>query len=225
MFKNNINSTVLTSDTADSFFPNIRGESYGSDITFLATLRALVSPRLPKDESIYLHFGRSDYSAAKISETPVKQMVNDICRNMSDENGRVYVHSFYNREEDSNVANIELLKTYFCETHKGWQFLEKITLFYQKSFRVICFINTEKKSVALFVDNLNMQKLHYLQAATLALFPWYFDPKNGISETEIALVQSFREKSSEKYLSCLAEISKQYDFESARIRTFNPIDR
>ena len=218
MFKNSVSSTMLTSDAANTFFKNITGESYGSDCTFLATLRALVAPRLPEGESIHLSFGRSDYNASIVSDTPAKRMIESICCNMLRSNGMVYIHNLSNRDDDSNVANIELLKSKFCEVYNGWEFLDKISLFYQKSFRVVCFINQNTKSVALFVDNLNMQKLHYLQAATLALFPWYFDPKKGVSEIELALVQSFRERTSEKYLDCIAEIAKQYDFESVRIR-------
>ena len=218
MFKNGVGTTMLTSDAANTFFPNITGESYNSDCTFLATIRALVAPRLPEGESICLSFGRSNYNAALVAETPASRMIEMICGNMYLGNGQVYVHSLTCRDEESNVANIELLKSKFCSVYEGWEFLDKISLFYQKSFRVICFINPTTKSVALFVDNLNMQKLHYLQAATLALFPWYFDPQKGVSELELALVQSFRERSSDKYLSCIAEIAKQYDFESARIK-------
>lgn len=218
MFKSSVSSTMLTSEAANMFFPNIRGENYAGDCTFLATLRALVAPRLPDGESIYLSFGKSDYSESVISGTPVKQMVDAICRNMLRDNGQIYIHNLCNRDEGQNVANIELLKSKFCDVYDGWQYLDKIALFYQKSFKVICFINPNTQSVALFVSNLNMQKLHYLQAATLALFPWYFDPKNGVSETELALVQSFRERSAENYLNCIAEIAKQYDFESGRIR-------
>ena len=218
MFKNSVSSTMLTSDAANTFFPNITGDSYGSDCTFLATIRALVAPRLPEGESIHLSFGSSDFNAAVVSETPAKRMVDMICGNIYFGGGQVYIHNLRNRDEDSNVACIELLKSQFCDVYDGWQFLDKISLFYQKSFRVICFINPNSKSVVLFVDNLNLQKIHYLQAATLALFPWYFDPAKGVSEIELALVQSFRERSSDKYLNCIAEIAKQYDFEAGRIR-------
>ena len=47
MFKQSISSTMLTSDAADIFFPNITGEMYGSDHTFLATLRKLRLRRIP----------------------------------------------------------------------------------------------------------------------------------------------------------------------------------
>lgn len=82
MFKQSVSSTMLTSDAANIFFPHITGEMYGSDHTFLATVRALVAPRMPEGESIHVSFGRSDYNAAVVSETSARRMVEMICGNM-----------------------------------------------------------------------------------------------------------------------------------------------
>ena len=218
MFKQSVSSTMLTSDAAHMFFPHITGETFGSDNTFLSTIRALVAPRMPDGESVHLSFGRSDYNAASISETSAKRMVEAICGNMYRGNGQIYVHNLANREEANNIANIELLKRQFCEVYKGWQFHEKISTFYQKSFKVICFINPETKSASLFVEQLNLQKLHYLQMSILAFLPWYFDTEKGMNEAEMALVYSLRERSSANYEACIAELAKQYDFEAGRIK-------
>lgn len=218
MFKQSVSSTMLTSEAANIFFPHITGEMYGSDQTFLATVRALVAPRMPEGESIHVSFGRSDYNAAIVSETSARRMVEMICGNMYRGAGQIYIHNLANRDEANNIANMELLKRQFCEVYAGWQYHEKISTFYQKSFKVICFINPESKSASLFVEQLNLQKLHYLQMSILAFLPWYFDPEKGMNETEMALVHSLRERSSAKYESLIAELSKQYDFEAGRIR-------
>lgn len=218
MFKQSVSSTMLTSDAANIFFPHITGEMYGSDHTFLATVRALVAPRMPEGESIHVSFGRSDYNAAVVSETSARRMVEMICGNMYRGSGQIYIHNLANRDEANNIANIELLKRQFCEVYAGWQYHEKISNFYQKSFKVICFINPESKSASLFVEQLNLQKLHYLQMSILAFLPWYFDPEKGMSEAEMALVHSLRERTPAKYEACIAELAKQYDFEAGRIR-------
>lgn len=218
MFKQSVSSTVLTSDAANVFFPNIVGESFGSDNTFISTLRALVAPRMSEGDSIRLKFGRSDYNAAAISESSAKRMVETICANMYRGNGQIYIHNLANREEANNVANLELLKRQFCEVYEGWQYYEKISVFYQKSFKVICFINPETKSAALFVEQLNLQKLHYLQMSILAFLPWYFDTERGMTEAEMGLVYSLRERTPAKYEACIAELAKQYDFEAGRIK-------
>ena len=218
MFKQSVSSTILTSDAANVFFPTIVGESFGSDNSFLSTLRALVAPRMPEGEGIRLSFGGSDYNAAVVSETSTKRMVEMICGNMHRGNGQIYIHNLANREEANNIANIELLKRQFCEVYAGWQYHEKISVFYQKSFKVICFINPEAKSAALFVEQLNLQKLHYLQMSILAFLPWYFDTQLGMTEAEMELVYSLRERTPAKYEACIAELAKQYDFEAGRIK-------
>lgn len=218
MFKNSVSSTMLTSDAANLFFPNITGEMYGSDQTFLATLRAVVAPMVPEGESVHLSFSRSDYNAAIVAETPVRRMVEMICGNMYFDKGQIYIHNLANRDEANNVANIELLKQQFCAVYDGWSYLSKISDFYQKSFKVICFINPTIKSVVLFVEQLNLQKLHYLQMSTLAFLPWYFDTEHGIEEIELKLLKSLRLRNSDEWESCIGEIAKMYDFESGRIK-------
>ena len=218
MFKQSVSATDLTSDAANIVFPHIVGDTFGSDNTFLATLRALVAPRMPEGDTIRLSFGRSDYSAAVVSETSAKRMVEMICGNMIRGNGQIYIHNLANRDEANNIASLELLKRQFCEVYAGWQYHEKISVFYQKSFKVICFINPETKSASLFVEQLNLQKLHYLQMSILAFLPWYFDTDRGMTEAEMALVYSLRERSSAKYEECITKLSKQYDFEAGRIK-------
>lgn len=218
MFKTSISATALTTAAANMFFTNIVGDSYGNDVTFLATLRALVAPRMPEGDSVRVSFGRTDYSAIDIANSSGRSMVQNICRNMARRNGEIYIHNLARRSESDNDANIDLLKRKFCEVYSGWQYHEKITTFYQKSFKVICFINPEAKSVALFVDQMNLQKLHYLQMSILAFLPWYFDPANGMTDEEMELVKSLRERTSEKYEECVKAMAEKYDFESGRIR-------
>lgn len=218
MFKQSITSTAMTTDAANIFFSNITGAMFGSDNTFLATLRALIAPRIPEGESVNLSFGRSDYGSATIADTQARQMVEAICGHMPRGNGQIYVHNLSNRDEGSNIASIELLKQKFCDVYEGWEYLEKISVFYQKSFKVICFINKEIKSVAIFVDQLNLQKLHYLQMSALAFLPWYFDAGHGIEETEMDMLKALRERTSEKWEECITRLAKKYDFETGRIR-------
>lgn len=219
MFKKSISSTPLTSDVANLCFQNITGSSYSGDNSFLASIRALVAPRLPEGDTISLRFGRSSYSAAQVAENSFTTMVEAICGSLLyNEVGQVYIHNFGGREEADNVANLELLKNKFTDVYNGWEQLEKVSNFYHKSFRCLCFINREMKSVALFVDQLNLQKLHYLQISILAFLPWYFDPAKGLTADELALVESLRKRDSSDYEACLARIASQYDFESTRIK-------
>lgn len=218
MFKKSVSSTPLTNDAANLFFQNITGEAYGSDYSFLASLRALVAPRLPEGESVNVFFGKSDFNAAIVSETPARRMVEMICSGMYRDNGQVYIHNLANRDETNNIANIELLKSKFTEVYSGWQQLERVSEFYHKSFKCLCFINPETKSATVFVEQLNLQKLHYLQISILAFLPWYFNPETGLTADEFALVESLRKKDSAEYEAALKKLATLYDFESARIK-------
>ena len=177
MFKTSIVSTPLTTDAANSYFSNITGNGFGNDNSFLATLRALVAPRIKEDERIYLQFGRSNYMAGTIDGVPKDRVVNAICCEYSlrDECGQIIIHSFM-ADEAGNEANFSVIEEKFTSCYAGYYRLDKVKEFYRKSFRVECYINPEKKNAILFVDNLNNKKLHYLQVSIFAFLPWYFNP-------------------------------------------------
>lgn len=220
MFKAIINQTPLVNPTADSFFRNkIYGDSFNNDVTFVSTLRALVAPRMQEGERLKVGFYRTSYEASQISNMPDTRAVKAISDAFSPtESGSIYIHSFAAPNQSDNYAMLELYKRSFTKTHKEWSMLEKVTTFFRKQFYVICFINPELKSVAIFADNLDMRYMHYLQCAILAFLPWYFNPDEGVSELEMSLIESLREKTSSRYEEVLAKIAEQYDFRSARIR-------
>ena len=219
MFKTVITTNALVNSTANNFFQNIYGDPYNNDISFISTLRALVAPRMSADEYLSVRFQRTAYSASEIGEGATTSMVRAICEYFcEDDVGCIYIHSFENSAQDSNYACLELMKSTFCKTYQGWHRLEKVTEFYKKQFLTMCFINPEKKSVAIFVDSLDMRRMHYLQCSIFAFLPWYFDPKKGVSEIEMELINSLREKTSSKYEDVITRIASQYDFRTERIR-------
>ena len=218
MFKKSIAITPLTTDTANDYFQNIRGNKFGQDNSFLATLRALVAPRIKDGESINLNFTSSNYNSDAISSVPADRAVNAICSDMlRDSDGNLVVHSFTSSQEN-NLANMRLIESRFTSCYPGYHRLEKGRDFYRKSFAVDCYINAERKNVAVFVDNLDNKKLHYLQVSILAFLPWYFNPEDGVSELEMELLYSLRETSPDKYENCITRIAEQYDFRTARVR-------
>lgn len=79
MFKANIQQTPFTTKAADACFQNIVGEPFGYDYSFLATLRALLAPRMKEDDSLCLRFGSSNYNAQDIGSVSVERAVDAIC--------------------------------------------------------------------------------------------------------------------------------------------------
>lgn len=220
MFRSVIDSTPFTTDAANSYFTNIVGDSFSRDVTFLSTLRALVAPRIENGDRINLAFSSTSYEVNTVRSNPAHAVIDAICSDVirREEHGRIQIHNFSSSNQDDNYCCLELIKSDFENRYNGWHRLNKVTDFYRKSFYVLCFINPDIKSVYLFVDNLNVKKMHYLQCSIFAFLPWYFDPGKGVSELEMALINSLRERSAEGYEKCILEISKQYDFRTGKIR-------
>lgn len=218
MFKTSIVSTPLTTDTANNYFRNINGQSFGTDNSFLATLRALVAPRMKEEDDIFLQFGESNYSARQVSGISADTAIGAICDDygLNDVHEKIIIHNFI-ADHESNLANMRVIER-LPACCPGYHQLDKVKAFYQKSFDVDCYINPERKSVIVFVDKLDNKKLHYLQVSILAFLPWYFNPEEGVSDIEMQLIYSLRETSPDKYQQCLAKIAEQYDFRTARIR-------
>lgn len=194
MFKSIIDSTPLTSDVANDFFQNIGGESYNGDMSFVATLRALVAPRMQEGENLYFSLATSNYSASEIAGSSSKRVVKSICDLDYMNNGTILIHSFTNRNQEDNYANLELMKSTFCQVYQDWVKLDKVTVFFRKTFYVLCFVNPNTKQVVIFTDNMDIRKFHYLQCSIFAFMPWYFDPEKGVSQEEMELIQSLRRK-------------------------------
>lgn len=133
MFKTSISSTPFTTEAANSYFTNITGGAFGNDCSFLATLRALVAPRIKEGESVNLVFGSSDYTADTIRSVPADRAVMAICNNYDiNTTGQVIIHSL-RADSDSNLTNMKIIVDKFVSVFEGYHRLEKFAEFYRKS--------------------------------------------------------------------------------------------
>ena len=219
MFKNVLQSTPLTTDAADAFFSErIYGQPYRYDITFLSTLRALLGKCMPENEPLYLSFNSSNYSSGILGDMNYRDALRRVVDDYYELRFSLHVHEFAHPDPVSNQAWMTLIQSNLAKEYSGWQLVEKVSVFFRKVFGVLCFINPELKSVMIFVDHFGVRQMHYLQCGIFAFLPWYFDPESGVSDLEMELISSLREKTSEKYEACLAKIAEGYDFKTARIR-------
>lgn len=220
MFKTEISSSPLMNEPANTLMNNIRGDRFMGDCSFLVTMRALLYKRVPKDESIIFKISRSDYTASDVESTRKRDMVKNICNHNGQigNRGTFALHYFSNMNNAYNTACFKVIEEEFENTYPGYKKLELITVFYKKAFPVVCFINEEIKSVALFVEQMDYRRFHYLQCAILPMVPWYFDKAAGIAPEEKALVESLAGNSPDVYKDCVAKIYETFDFRSELIR-------
>lgn len=224
MFRKNITSTPFTTDAANSFFGGIiDGGTYpGGDVSFLATVRALIYPRMKEGDKLSVKFSRSSYGASTLDGNPAERVLNAMVGDRAGNDAytdAIEIHSLSSGSADNNKAIMDrVVRAKFLEKYPGFQRVEKIHDFYAKSFDVECYVNADRRCTYVFVGGTDIRKLHYLQASTLVFFPWYFDPSAGVSKDEMELMYSLRETLSDKYEACLAKMAEKYDFRSASIR-------
>lgn len=214
MFRQCVYSTALTGETADMVFgERIGGCAYTGDETFLATMRALLDTRMPSDDVITLRF--NSYSVGRnIADDEELEFITDV----PNKGGTYTVRDIrVNSEKSGHVFG--LIQRRLSELHPEFKELEIVREFYKGSFEVLCFLNREKKSVLMFVANMNMRKYHYLQCAILASLPWYFDPKKGITDDERSLIDALQDKDNpEAYIAAVTKIAERYDFNTYRVK-------
>ena len=219
MFKDIITQTPFTTPAADEYFSRVTGDSFGGDVSVVSTLRALVFPRMGDADTLRVKFTSSSYNAAAIASVPVSSAVQAVCSNMEINAGDfIQIHSLNNTKQDNNMACMELLRRKFQTVFDGWQIFEDIAAVMCGVANVLCFINAERRSTILFVEKLDLKKLHYLQAAILGLVPWYYQMGTAVTTQEMNLMRSLRSRDSAEYQNCLKDLVSQFDFEKLRLK-------
>ncbi len=219
MFRNAIEQTPLTTRFAEEYFHGkIYGDSVGRDQTFISTLRALVTPRMNDGDIIYFSYDARNPTAGSARSKTEENLARDILCSMDSIRNTICLRNYSGMQEVVDKY-LNAIENNIGTILPAYQRITKVTDFYRKVFRVLCYINPETKSVLIFTDNMDNRRMHYLQCGIFAFLPWYFDPSQGISADGMELINSLREKTSEKYEACLKKIAEQYDFRSAGIKS------
>lgn len=219
MFKNALLITPLYNEAANEYFDDIiAGQPWQRDVTFVSTLRALLAPRMKEGDRLDFVCTSSNYNKEQLQDFGANRAVRMVSESWVQRENEIHIHNFQNYSQEDNEAWLKVVEESFEGVAPGWHRLEKVTVFFRKVFNVLCFINPDQKSVVLFTVNIDIRRMHYLQCGIFAFLPWYFDPEKGVTEEEMNLINSLREKTSEKYEECLKKIAEKYDFQTARIR-------
>lgn len=190
MFRNTTRDEVFDK-FGDTLFPNITGEMYRSDNTFLTTLRILLSNRIPDGESVSLEF-KSSFDPGAINQN----------------NGAFVVYSVCPTDIIESFASID-----------GFERVQKVSDFYRASFRAECFIDESTKRVCLFVEDLNIRMMHFVQTGIFAMLPWYFPREKGALPDELALIKSLQKDKPFEYISCVGKFKKGLDVRELMIKS------
>lgn len=220
MFRNAITETPFTGSLPDSAFSRVRGGDFRGDLSFVSTVRAMVFPRMSQDDTLRIRYKETSYSKRDIAGARTDDLIGAVTGFSKDcaPPNTIGIYNCCAYASEDNNAVIDTVEAGMKKYVGGFVKIEKVTEFFKKSFRVVCFINPETKTTLLLCDGLDLRKYHFLQIAIPVMLPWYFDPDAGVSDQEMAVLQSLRGKDHTKYLDALNAIAQKYDFRALKIK-------
>ena len=223
MFRQAIMSSPFCTRTANMCFPNILGTDYNGDLSFTATLRAVLAPRL-KDERFIFRLRAASYSASQIKGWSDQELAEDIAAGYLPvfERGMLHVQLFTNGSSEINARCVNVMQAHALTYLGGgsWVCVEKVTaMFRQRKFSVVCFINPELQASVVFVEGGDLRKYHMIQSGISVYLPWYFEGENKLTEEELKLMNIlFNSKEADDYISYIQNMSLKYEFDTMKVK-------
>ena len=216
MFKEPINSTALTTTAANSYFENIRysGAFFANDVSFLSTVRALYARRIPEGESVTLDYVAKTVTDSELEGRSKGEIFERVCP-MTPE-GHLVIVSISGQKEAIRKS-LEVVSESFASV-KGWVEQPAIRALFQKQFPVFMFYNTEQKCSVIYMENMSLKRLHYVQSASMAFLPWYLKIPEDLTQDDRDLGYALRKDSPDDYLALISRIASGFDFEIAYMK-------
>lgn len=222
MFNKTITGLTLTKQVADGVFQNIKGTGFNGDVSFLATLRALLYKRMPKEESIKLTFSASRYTDTELRGASPENCIRAFIRGsgiLDGKHGIINIHSFEGGKEGNDYSFQVLDSDKLNAVVGGFTAMPDVAKFLEQSgkFTARVFINEERKCTLIFVDNLDIKRWHLLQSLIPRYLPWYTDVL-PYDEEELVLLKTLTQRYAPDYVDIIENIADRFDFRTEAIR-------
>lgn len=203
MFKDELQICSLTNNVARELIDNIYGDPVGSDESFIAVLRALLYPRLQKNEKFNFYYLRvnsdypDDYKATMDLNEPYSIRLVNIYATMKNVKEKIE----------------EVQSAWESKAKEDWEELVNIRKFCEDWLSLHVYINRKTNSAKIYVMNMDMRHLHFIESLTSKYVPELFKEK-PITEKEIKLVESATKDSYDDFYKNLDEIGKSFNLEA-----------
>lgn len=227
MFPERVNNTPFCSPEAAVLIPQITAEhdEIMGDKSLVSTLRALLPIMMEDGDTLHISDNKINLSLDPSLDELIKQGRVSLGKGGQYQLHLVNLYGDWSRDRNKLNKWVEVIDGEWSEKQAeyGWKVVQKLTDAFRDSQQMLrCFVNEDRKSTILFTNVESMKQLHLLQYVTPAFFPWYFEHKERLlrdtSPIRVELCLSFSKDSSDEYVRCLNEISKEYDFKSAKIK-------
>lgn len=237
MFKDRIYQTCFTDEASESYFNDkvvlsndyITVSNYEWDSSFMETLRAIIGKRLKEDEGLVLlrNIVGISRNARNIAEgiTSWQPYING---NIVNKNYRILQLVYLNNTSNDNPDADVLMDNLRNEIPSVWEsagrpgtmeLSQKVSLFFRNQTRIDCYVN-DCRTILVMKTIPSLSLLHYIQCGIPVFLPNMFKEEdgNGITEKEMNLIKSLRQKTSAEYIKALKAIAEDYNFREMNIR-------
>lgn len=198
MFKDIVTSSPFVGSYTDNAFSYVVGGNIAGDVSMLSTLRALLYNRIPHDKTLQINTRSADGFRIKTAA----QMFN---ARVTIGDYTLDVINFTNAGAAFDAVGDDAAWSEY-----GYKRIEKITVFFRKSFKVLCYVREQSHSTVLIIENMDIKRAHFIQCATSAFLPWFF-PENKLNDLEIRLVRSLSENNAQEYYDALQAIYDSFN--------------
>lgn len=207
MFSDLIKMTQFNNVCADIVKRGMVGLSYDSSL--LSTMRALLFKRAEANSSpVCLYCVQRSISENTVRSYQRGVIINSLLGNIhiNETNNKNLFYLSSPQSQSDNGFSVEYMENNFTEEYPDFIRVKKVTEFFKKSFKVVCFIRPAYRQVVLFLDSSRREVFHAVQAAIPAMMPWFF-ADNTLSKEELELLHSLEGDNVEKYYECINNVA------------------
>lgn len=217
MFGKSLSNISLAGSNADLAFRNIQGQGFGDDSSFVATLRALLLPRIGENK-VSLKLRSNTYRVDTINNCDRRTLFNDAFGSRNDDSLVVFnVRSTSEADRTRFMEALDDPDNGFLKHYDGYTELMNIRQFVANVMDCRFYTNEGRRATIIIINQLNTRKWHYLQAFIPRYFKWYFD-ENPINEDEKNLLASLIQRNPQEYESQIERFAEKLDLRAYAIR-------
>lgn len=220
MIRESISGLALTTAAANALFKDkIYGDNFLRDESMLATLRAIVAPKLKEGQSLH-HIVKQihvDDRSKSMSEADAVRTLTEQCNPIGE--NQFVVYNVQGKQENAD-AFVETIRAAY-QKNADVEEVGVVYNWYKKHECTVCAFNNEAKNLAFVVVSMMEQtRYHMLQPTLRHLFPWFLgaEPFQKGSFEGNLILSIIDEENGEKFTELIAENAEQYDFRSPLIR-------
>lgn len=219
MFTKTLGELTLTGELAAQIFGSkIYGDNYRDDTSFVATLRALLIPRIG-DHRLRLRNTAAGFSRSAIENANrVANVYGALVSDLRDD--EIVICNANATNDDDRKAIFDYVdhgRHGFLKHFSGFEELKDIREFVSPVMNARFYTNAERRTTVIFVERLDMKKYHYLQSFTPRYFRWYFESA-PLTQDDENLLRSLIRRTSEEYEVLIEEFASKLNMRDYMIR-------